>query len=297
MSIDPDVAIGAELPHQHFSWTPSDVQTYNLAIGAGSDPLGAVELRYLDDARPQVLPTFATVAATFHASEAPRVRFPGIDIDLGKVVHGSQEVHRRNSIPPRGDASTVTRITDVWDKGSAAVIVSEAITTAADGTEMWRTRSSIFAKGEGGFGGERGPVSKTGMSKTGMSKTGGPARRADAEVLVPVLPQQALMYRMCGDRNPLHSDPQFATAAGFPRPILHGLCTYAMVAKAVVDTVLDGDADAMASISARFAGVVYPGESLRCRMWTEDDTIVVAVTVPDRDDAPALTDVLVTVSS
>lgn len=285
MSIDPDVAIGAELPVQRFSWSAADIQTYHLAIGAGSMPLNKQELRYLDDDKPQVLPTFATVAATFHATEAPRVQFPGIDIDLAKVVHGSQEVHVESPIPAAGEAQTVTRIVDVWDKGSAAVIVQEARTTAPDGTELWRTRSSIFARGEGGFGGSRGPSTKLEL----------PTRPPDDEALVPILPQQALMYRMCGDRNPLHSDPQFASAAGFPRPILHGLCTYAMVAKAVTDTVLDGDADRLSGITARFAGVVFPGESLRCRMWAEEGRVLVAATVAEREDAPALADVVATI--
>lgn len=117
MSIDLKAALGAELPRQRFSWTPNDIQTYHLALGAGSSPLDNRELRYLDDAKPQVLPTFATVAATFHSTEAPRVRFPGIDIDLAKVVHGSQEIETYAPVPASGEAETVTRITEIWDKG------------------------------------------------------------------------------------------------------------------------------------------------------------------------------------
>ena len=283
MSIDLKAALGAELPRQRFSWTPNDIQTYHLALGAGSSPLDNRELRYLDDAKPQVLPTFATVAAPFHSTEAPRVRFPGIDIDLAKVVHGSQEIETYAPVPASGEAETVTRITEIWDKGSAAVIVQEMTTTALDGTALWRARSSIFARGEGGFGGERGPSTRVAL----------PDRVADAEVRIPILPQQALMYRMCGDRNPLHSDPEFARAAGFPKPILHGLCTYSMVAKAVTDTVLGSDAGAMRSIAARFAGVVYPGEDLACRIWDEGDRYIVGVTVPGREDAPALADVVI----
>lgn len=281
MSINPKIAIGAELPPQEFSWTATDVQTYNLALGAGSRPLDARELRYLDDAEPLVLPTFATVAATFHVTKAPQVKFPGVDIDLAKVVHGSQEVLVKAPIPAAGQGKTITRITDVWDKGSAAVIVQEAITSAPDGTELWRTKSSIFAKGEGGFGGERGPSNKVPL----------PDRKPDERILIPILPQQALMYRMCGDRNPLHSDPQFASAAGFPKPILHGLCTYGVVCKAVIDTMLDGNANAASGFAARFAGIVYPGETLECRIWNEDGRILVGVTIPERDDAPALADV------
>lgn len=284
MSIDPRLALGAEMPAQRFTWTAGDVQTYHLALGAGSNPLDMQELRYLDDAKPQVLPTFGVVAATFHATEAPRVSFPGIDIDLAKVVHGSQEIEVTAPIPASGEAETLTRITEIWDKGTAAVIVQEAVTSAPDGTQLWRTRSSIFAKGEGGFGGERGPKNRFTL----------PERPADAETRIETLPQQALMYQMCGDRNPLHSDPEFARAAGFPKPILHGRCTYSMVAKAVTDTVLGGDADSLRSIGGRFAGVVYPGDILVCRIWHENDRYLVGVSTADRDEAPVLADVVAT---
>ncbi|WP_072803794.1 MaoC/PaaZ C-terminal domain-containing protein [Rhodococcoides yunnanense] len=282
--IDPSAAIGAELAAQEFEWTPRDVQTYNLALGAGGEPSNPRELRYLDDTEPVVLPTFATVAPTFHATEAPRVQFPGVDIDLAKVVHGTQQVTVSSPIPPAGRARTITWITDVWDKGNAAVIVQESRTTAPDGTELWRTRSSMFARGEGGFGGERGQTTRVPL----------PERPADAETTIALLPQQALLYRMCGDRNPLHSDPEFATSAGFSAPIQHGLCTYGMVCKAVTDTMLDGDVESVRSFEARFAGVVYPGESLLCRIWAEDDRLVVGVFVRDRHDAPALADVVLT---
>nr|WP_296772802.1 MaoC family dehydratase [Rhodococcus sp. (in: high G+C Gram-positive bacteria)] len=279
MSIDQGLALGATLDPVEFSWTATDVQAYNLAIGAGSTPLDDHDLGYLDDVEPRVVPTFATVAATLHTTEVPQVKFPGIDIDLARVVHGSQEVTVGGPIPPAGRARTVTRITDIWDKGSAAVIVQESTTTAPDGTELWRTRSSIFAKGEGGFGGERGPSHTHAL----------PERSPDAVVRVPILPQQALMYRMCGDRNPLHSSPEFARAAGFPRPILHGLCTYAMVCRAVTDAVPGAPTTAF---GARFAGVVYPGETLECRIWDNADHVMVGVTIPDRSGATVLTDVV-----
>ena len=206
MPIDPSVAIGAELPSQDFSWTSSEVQLYNLGIGAGSRPTDPAELRYLSDGRSQVLPTFATVAATFHAVEPPKVSFPGVEIDLAKVVHGSQEVVVHAPIPADGKGRTTTRIAEVWDKGKAAVIVQESTTVDPEGNPLWTARSSIFARGEGGFGGERGPSESVEL----------PDREPDVEVDVPTLPQQALLYRLCGDRNPLHSDPEFAKGAGFP---------------------------------------------------------------------------------
>jgi acyl dehydratase len=121
-----------------------------------------------------------------------------------------------------------------------------------------------------------------------------PGREPDRVLEVPVLPQQALLYRLCGDRNPLHADPEFAARAGFERPILHGLCTYGMVCKSVVDTVLDGDATRVASFATKFAGVVYPGETLRVRMWETDSGYTITATAADRDDAPVLADTVLT---
>ncbi|MCA1837344.1 MAG: MaoC family dehydratase, partial [Actinobacteria bacterium] len=140
------------------------------------------------------------------------------------------------------------------------------------GIPLWTTRSSIYARGEGNFGGSRGPSEKTAV----------PAREADHEITIPTLPQQALLYRLCGDRNPLHADPDFATAAGFPRPILHGLCTWAMVCKAIVDTVLNGDITRVSSYSAKFAGVVFPGETLHTKVWIDDSNLII-ITSTDRD--------------
>ncbi|MBH0119707.1 MaoC family dehydratase N-terminal domain-containing protein [Rhodococcus sp. CX] len=286
MPIDPSVAIGAELPSQDFSWTSSEVQLYNLGIGAGSRPTDPAELRYLSDGRSQVLPTFATVAATFHAVEPPKVSFPGVEIDLAKVVHGSQEVVVHAPIPADGKGRTTTRIAEVWDKGKAAVIVQESTTVDPDGNPLWTARSSIFARGEGGFGGERGPSESVEL----------PDREPDVEVDVPTLPQQALLYRLCGDRNPLHSDPEFAKGAGFPAPILHGLCTYGIVCKAATDAVLGGDAARVKGFRARFAGVVFPGETLRVRIWRDGDRLLITAAVVERDLAPALADVVLTIA-
>ena len=284
MPIDLDVALGAELEPVEFSWSSSDVQLYHLALGAGADPIDVRELRYLTDGTPQVLPTFSSVAASFHMTEPPRVSFPGIEIELSRVLHASEAVTVPGPLPPSGTARATTRITDVWDKGKAAVILNETTVADPDGTVLWRTKRSIFARGEGGFGGERGP-------STAVSA---PDRAPDVEIDIPVLPQQALLYRMCGDRNPLHSDPGFASAAGFPRPILHGLCTYGMTCKALVDKLLDGDASAVGSYGGRFAGVVFPGETIRASVWRDDGRYAGVVTVPSRDNLTVLSDVELT---
>lgn len=281
MPIDVDTALAAELDPVEFSWTSSDVQLYHLALGAGSDPMDPGELRYLTDEAPQVLPTFSSVAATFHMTEPPAVRYPGVDIELGKVLHGSEAVTVSGPLPATGTARAVTRFTDIWDKGTAAVLVSQTEVTDLNGNLLWTLRRSIFARGEGGFGGDRGPSTSNTT----------PERDPDVVTDIAILPQQALLYRLCGDRNPLHSDPGFASAAGFPRPILHGLCTYGMACKALVDSVLDGDATRVESFGSRFAGVVFPGETLQAAIWTEGDRCVAVVTAPGRQGAPVLSGV------
>jgi acyl dehydratase len=281
MPIDPDVALAAKFDPIEFSWSSSDVQLYHLGLGAGADPMDPHGLRYLVDDTPQVLPTFGNVVATFHDTKPPTVQYPGIDIELGKVLHASEQVIASTPLPPSGSAKSVMRFTDIWDKGKAAVIWSETTVSAPDGTLLWKTRRSIFARGEGGFGGERGE----------STSTAAPDRAPDLELDIPILPQQALLYRLCGDRNPLHSDPEFAAAAGFPRPILHGLCTYGMTCKALVDALLDADVAAVGTYGARFAGVAYPGETLKAGVWKEDGRLLANVIAPARENAVVLTGV------
>lgn len=281
MPIDLEVALGAEFGTVEFSWTATDVQLYNLALGAGADPTNPRELSYVIDHKPQVLPTFGCVAASFHEIEPPKVNWPGVEIDLAKVLHASEQVAVPAPLPPSGSARATSRIVEVWDKGKAAVVVLETSVTALDGTPLWTQRRSIFARGEGGFGGSRGP----------STSDAAPDRAPDVEVEIPVLPQQALLYRLCGDRNPLHSDPEFAAAAGFPRPILHGLCTYGMTCKAIVDTMLDANVGAVGSYGARFSGVAFPGETLTVGIWKDDGRLLASVVAPGRDNTVVLSGV------
>ena len=283
MPIDLNTALGAQLPSQDFSWTASDVALYALGVGAAGDPMDTTGLEYIHDTAPKVLPSFATVAATMNVTEAPRVSFPGVEIDLAKVVHGSQSVRLHRPIPAAGEATTTTTIAEIQDKGSAAVIIQESETVSSDGEKLWTSRSGIFARGEGGFGGERGTSEKVEY----------PEREADHTLEVATLPQQALIYRLCGDRNPLHSDPAFAEAAGFPRPILHGLCSYGMVLRAVVDTGLGGDVDKVRGYGVTFGGIFFPGETMRIRVWEEGTQLLVAATAVEREDAPVLKNVVV----
>ena len=292
MPIDPAKAIGAELPERSFAWTESDVLLYHLGVGAGSrqgDQTDPKALRYtLDSAALQVLPSFGIVAPTLHETDAPSLDLPGCDIDLAHVLHGSQEIVVHRPLPTAARATVRTRISDVWDKGKAAVIVQEGEAVDEAGEPLFTTRSSIFVRGEGGWGGERGPSTKVEL----------PERAPDADSSYTTTPQQALLYRLCGDRNPLHADPEFAAAAGFPAPILHGLCSYGIVLRTVVDALLDSDSAAVRGFTARFAGVVFPGETIRVRAWDEGKQVLVSAAIasgePERDGAPVLADAVLT---
>jgi acyl dehydratase len=290
MPIDPDVAIGADLGSLDFSWSESDVLLYHLAIGAGSGPgdnLSPAALRYtLDGPALQVLPSFGVVVPTFHKSDPPPLDLPGCDLNLAQVVHGSQSISVSGPLPTSGSATVRTRISEIWDKGRAAVIWQEGVATSPTGEELWTTRSSIFVKGEGGWGGDRGQSQAVEV----------PDRAPDTDTTYDVTPQQAMLYRLCGDRNPLHADPDFAKAAGFPAPILHGLCSYGIVLRTLTEELLDADATRVAGFDVRFAGVVFPGESIRVRGWREDGRVVGSASVAggERDGAPVLGDVVLT---
>ncbi|MFD4946315.1 MaoC/PaaZ C-terminal domain-containing protein [Streptomyces sp. NPDC058239] len=285
MPIDAEKAVAAEARSTRISWDHKDVQLYHLGIGAGADPDRADpatdpgELRYTLESRLQVLPSFATVAGT---GVVGGLSSPGIDVDLAAVLHGGQSVRVHRPIPVKGSAVQTSKVAAVYDKGKAAVLVLR--TEAADDEgPLWTNDAQIFVRGEGGFGGERGPSERVAC----------PAVAPDRVVERPIRPDQALLYRLSGDWNPLHADPEFARLAGFDRPILHGLCTYGMTLKAVTDTVLGGDVTRIRSYRTRFVGVVFPGETLRIQMWTGKDHVRAEVRAVERDDAPVLGDTFV----
>jgi acyl dehydratase len=147
----------------------------------------------------------------------------------------------------------------------------------ASGEAIWTVTSTIFVRGEGGWGGDRGPSTAVEL----------PDREPTATTSYRVTPQQALLYRLCGDRNPLHADPEFAAKAGFEAPILHGLCTWGITMREATDTLLGGDAAAVGEFSARFAGIVFPGDELDIALWDEGDRILIQTSVGDR---PVLSD-------
>jgi acyl dehydratase len=275
ISLDPERLRGALLPARATRWTADDVLLYHLAIGAGTPPTDPRELAYAYEEGLQVLPSFGVVPAVSHLMEL--MPTPVLGLDLTSVLHGEQEVELEGPLPHVFEGTTTARVAGVHDKGSGALVVFETSTTGG-GREVAVGRSRFFVRGAGGFGGEPGPSSRT------EPPAGPPAWVAT----VSTLPQQALLYRLTGDRNPLHADPEFARASGFERPILHGMCTYGAVCKTAIVLALDNDATRVRGYRARFAGAVYPGESLRVSVWPGEDALRVEATVVERD-APALT--------
>ncbi|MFE9607596.1 MaoC/PaaZ C-terminal domain-containing protein [Streptomyces sp. NPDC006012] len=283
MPIDAAKALAAEPRSGQITWDHKDVQLYHLGIGAGRPATDPDELRYTLESRLHVLPSFATVAGNGAPGVISGLSMPGIEVDLARVLHGGQLLTVHRPIPAEGTATATNRIAAVYDKVKAAILVLRTEVADADGP-LWTNDAQIFLRGEGGFGGDRGP----------STRLEPPAGEPDRTVERAVREDQALLYRLCGDWNPLHADPEFAKLAGFDRPILHGLCTYGITLKAVVDTLLDGDVTRVRSYVTRFAGVVYPGETLRIRMWRTPGAIRVAVSaVRGTDDAPVLADTVV----
>ncbi len=275
MPVDVAKALGAPLPGSTHSWAEDDVILYHLGIGAGVPPTDELELRYTYEGDLQVLPTFGTIPSFGTMMSLGLV--DGLEFDLASVLHGEQELEIHRPIPVSGTAIQSGTVTAIYDKGRGALVVLEIESRfEKDGELLFTNRPSVYLRGEGGFGGDSGP----------SSSRESPARPPDLIVESPTLPQQALLYRIAsGDKNPLHADPGFAAFAGFERPILHGLCTFGVVCKAVIDKALDGRPEQVASYRARFSGAVFPGETITTSIWVEDEEIVVEAKSKERDVA------------
>jgi acyl dehydratase len=254
MAIDPS-AVGATGGPVERSWTSKDGLLYALGVGAGLE-----ELQFTTEKNQQVLPTKAVVLGARGA--VPMGRAGSFNPTM--LVHGEQAIELARPIPAEGTLKATGKIAAIYDKGKGAVIVTETESVdAASGELLFRTRSSAFVRGAGGFGGERGPSGPTHEP---------PARKPDHEVSYRTQPDQALLYRLSGDRNPLHSDPEFARAAGFPRPILHGLCTYGFTGRALLHALCGSDPARFKSMEGRFSKPVFPGETLSIVMWVDGTT-------------------------
>jgi len=270
MPIDLEKILGAELPATEASWDEDRVILYHLGIGAGNPPTDENELSYTYEARLKVLPTFATIPP--FASLINIAAVDGLDVNFARLLHGEQDLILSGPIPTSARVENTARISAVYDKGKGVLVVVEITTTDSSGKELFTNRSSLFIRGEGGFGGESGPA-------PGNEP---PARRPDEVHQFRTLPQQALLYRLSGDKNPLHVDPAFAAMGGFDRPILHGLCSYGIVCKAVCDRVFDGDVTAIKRYQARFSGVVLPGETIVTNIWDEENRLIISAATKER---------------
>jgi len=272
MPIDPSKALGAHLGGGEYSWTQDDVILYHLGLNAGVNATDPQELEYTYEKNLKVLPSFGVIPVFGALGHIGNV--PGLQFNFAMLLHGEQDVTLHQPIPTAATVVNSGRVAELWDKGKACLAVLETETRLKETDDLLFTnRFSLFLRGEGGFGGEPGP-------KPGNVA---PDRAPDGEIESPSLPQQALIYRLSGDKNPLHADPDFAKMAGFDRPIIHGLCSYGVVCKAVVDGVLGGDVTKVARYQARFAGVGFPGETYVTQYWKEGKTILIQAKSKARD--------------
>ena len=269
MPLNPE-AVGSVGEPYEASWTSKDALLYAVGIGAGTNEL-AFTTENTNGVEQQVFPTFAVVVGWGGGSAMRNIG----TFNPALLVHGQQAITLHKALPVAGSVNLQSRIVAMHDKGKAAVVVSETVATdLADGQPMYTNLSSVFIRGEGGWGGDRGPSGPQNVP---------PDRAPDHEVTYQTSPDQALVYRLSGDHNPLHSDPSFAAMGGFDRPILHGLCSYGFTGRALLHTLCGSDAARFHHIEGRFASPVLPGDALTVSMWaTVDGTAVFTTSVGDR---------------
>jgi acyl dehydratase len=268
MPLNP-AAVGTTSEPAEFSWTSKDALLYAVSIGAGADEL-AFSTENTAGIDQQVFPTFPVVMG---AGAGGSVMSKIGTFNPALLVHGQQAVTLHRPIPPSGTATLTSKIADMFDKGKAAVVVM-ASDVEMDGAPLYSTRSALFIRGEGGWGGDRGPSG---------AQNEPPAREPDHTITYQTLPDQAFVYRLNGDRNPLHTDPSFAAAGGFDRPILHGLCSYGFTGRGLLHLLCGGDPARFHHIEARFASPVLPGEALTIKAWeTSPGEAVFTTSVGDR---------------
>lgn len=261
-----------------FTYGDKDVMLYALGIGMGGDPMDERELPFVYEKDLRVVPTAATVLAAGGGRPKPAQQPEGLrvsQLNYLMVVHGEQKVELHKPLRPTGTYIAHSRTVGAYDKGKdkGAVVVNETVWLDEMGERAVTLTGSTFARGDGGFGGptegapEPHPV---------------PERKPDISVPFDTRPDQALIYRLNGDRNPLHSDPDVAKRAGFPRPILHGLCTYGVTCRAVLQEICDYDPTRILSHQARFSAPVFPGDTITVDLWKDGDVVSFEARVLDR---------------
>lgn len=243
--------VGTEFEPCNVSWTRKDVMLY--ALGVGSKP--GSELDFLYERRgPKVLPTYAVIPGMQALSNIGKA----VELDVARLLHGEQGIEIHRPLPPEAELVMTSRISEVWDKGKAAVIGIEADFSDDEGL-VFSTRSTLFYLGAGGFGGESGPSTRT------LNLP--PEREPDLTVNFVTQEEQGALYRLSGDRVALHIDPAFARKAGYEKPFMHGLCTFGFVGRAALQGLCDGDPERFLSINGRFSERVEFGDEIQTRIW------------------------------
>ena len=273
MTIDPQALVNREFPVLEHTFTEHDTMLYALGLGLGSDPLDTGQLRYVYEDELAAFPTMPVVLGYpgFWARDADT------GIDWRRLLHAEQSVELHGPLPVSGTVLGRTRITDIVDKGAAKgslMFQERTVTDASDGTCIATVRQVSMLRGDGGRGG---------TSDHAPAPHAVPDRSPDAACDLRTSPRAALLYRLSGDRNPLHADPKVAAEAGFERPILHGLNTFGVAAHAVLGTLLGYDSCRFRSMRARFTAPVYPGDTLRTELWLDDSVVSLRATVLERD--------------
>ncbi len=275
MAIDYEKLKAWKLPEIELDWTWQDSALYALGVGLGHDPLDEEQLAFVYEKDMRALPTMAVIAA----AHGFWLRDPATGVDWKRVVHGEEGVTIHAPIPPVGRFVGRSWVEEIIDKGEgkgALILIKRTLHDAASNTLLATVRRTTFARGDGGFG---GPDGLKAPEPHRLPDDRGPDHVCD----LPTLPQQALIYRLNGDANPLHIDPDVAAEAGFPRPILHGLCTFGVAGHAVLRTLCGYDPARLKRFDVRFSAPVFPGETIRTEMWTDGGTVSFRARVVERD--------------
>ena len=274
--IDVNQVLGYEFPLKQFRYDQRDVCLYALGIGAGEDPMNIEELKFVYELSPYFTP-LPTLAVTFPFDAIGSITsVPGMQFNPMMLLHGEQRLELLRPLPIQATLTNRAIIKAVYDKGSGAVIVIEATSLDGHGEPLCRNTSHIFIRGLGGFGGERGPSG---------AKNVPPDRAPDVVVRQKTRENQALLYRLAGDPNPLHADLAMAAWGNFPRPILRGLCTCGFAGRAVLAQFAGNEPKRVQSLECRFTRHVFPGETLVTEMWqVEAGRVLFQVRVEERNE-------------
>lgn len=273
MLIDRQALLDWDIPEVTQTITQRDTILYALGIGMGSNPVDLQQLKFVSEADLKTLPTMAVVLCypgQWHAN-------PGTGIVSSHVVQGAQRFVIHRALPPACTVRGKTRVKGVYDKGAGrgALVITECVVfDVASGNVLCTIGTTHFCRANGGFGGPGG-------SDTPSPEF--PLRKPDVQCELETLPQAGLIYRLSGDRNPLHVDPEYAKRAGFKVPILHGRCTFGVAGHGILKSLCGYDDTRLKGMSARFVAPVYPGETICTEMWVERSSVFFRARVKARD--------------